>query len=281
MSRVRRSSWSSFLLGACTAAAVAVGSGALFNVVSASSAPRTLHVAATQESAGYATPEDAVSAYMEALQQADLQVMASAFAIETYAANYDFTGYLELIRAYSPTAPIKLPASDPFNVALNIESRSAQVVGGILYQYLRLCCPDLDPVQVQALPDDAAVAHFVDDLSTHANSEVLTSIDSFTFVPLEEVSADTYELYTSDRNEENIGAREAVLGADELTDLAVRFRSRDGDVYALFSVVRYGDQWWLSELGGTFASLLDISVTDGGIVPVDQAPLKVRKTRSQ
>jgi hypothetical protein len=45
------------------------------------------------------------------------------------------------------------------------------------------------------------------------------------------------------------GSREAVLGADELTDLAVRFRSRDGDVYALFGVVRYGDQWWLSELG--------------------------------
>jgi hypothetical protein len=270
MSRVRRSSWSSFLLGAWTAAAVAVGSGALFNVVSAASPPRTRDTAATHESAGYATPEDAVSAYMEALQQADLQATASAFAIETYAANYDFTGYLELIRAYSPTAPIKLPASDPFNVALNIESRSAQVVGGILYQYLRLCCPDLDPVQVQALPDDAAVAHFVDDLSTNANSEVLTSIDSFTFVPLEEVSADTYELYTSDRNEDNIGAREAVLGADELTDLAVRFRSRDGDVYALFSVVRYGDQWWLSELGGTFATLLDISLTDGGIVPVDQ-----------
>ena len=113
MSRVRRSSWSSFLLGACIAAAVAVGFGALFNVVSASSPLRTRDTAATQESAGYATPEDAVSAYIEALQQADLQAMASAFAIETYTANYDFTGYLELIRAYSPTAPIKLPSRTP------------------------------------------------------------------------------------------------------------------------------------------------------------------------
>ena len=138
MSRVRRSSWSSFLLGACIAAAVAVGSVPCSTSSARSSPLRTRDTAATQESAGYATPEDAVSAYIEALQQADLQVMARAFAIETFAANYDFTGYLELIRAYSPTAPIKLPASDPFNVALNIESRSAQVVGGILYQYLKL-----------------------------------------------------------------------------------------------------------------------------------------------
>lgn len=267
MSRIRKSHWSSFVLGACTAAAVAVGSGALLNTVSASSPPGT---AATQESAGYATPEDAVFAYMEALRRADLGAMASAFAIETYAANYDFAAYVELIRAYSPNAPIKFPASDPFNVAVNIESRRAHVVGGIHYQYLTLCCPDIDPVEVVALPDDAAVTNFVDDLSASANSDVLSSIDSFTFVPLEAVSADTYEVYTSGRNEENIARRAAVLGADEMTDLAVRFPSLDGEVYALLSVVRYGDDWWIDELGGTFASLLGLGFTDAGIVPVDQ-----------
>ena len=57
----------------------------------------------------------------------------------------------------------------------------------------------------------------------------------------------------------------------------MRFRSHDGDVYVLFSVVRYGDKWWLSELGGTFATLLDIGLTDRGIVrvdPTDQTPTR-------
>jgi hypothetical protein len=270
MSHNRRSHWNSFLLGVGAAAAVAVGSGVLLGAVSASSPPTTNDPAVTQESAGYATAEDAVSAYMEAFLQADLGAMASAFAIETYAANYDLTAELERIKAYVPSAAIKLPTSDPFNLALNTESRSAQVVSGILNQYLRLCCPDLDRLDVEALPDETAVADFVDDLSASARSDVLTSIDSFTFVPLEEVNADTYEAYSSDRNEQNIAGLEAVLGADELTDLAVRFTSPHGDVYALFGVVRYGDEWWVNELGGTFAILLGLNFFDGGIIPAGQ-----------
>jgi hypothetical protein len=270
MSRIRSSSWSSFLLGV-GAAAVAVGSGVPAEAASASSPPPTSATAVTQESAGYATPEDAVSAYMGVLQQADLGAMTSAFAIETYVANYDLTADLTRIKAYVPTAPIKLPPSDPFNVALNTESRRAQVVGGVLNQYLRLCCPDLDRSNVQALPDDAAVTSLVDELAASASSDVLTSIDTFTFVPLDDVSADTFEAYSSDRNEQNITGLEAILGADELTDLAVRFTTPDGDVYALFGVVRYGDQWWVHELGGTFAALLGLGFFDGGIVPAGQA----------
>lgn len=71
-------------------------------------------------------------------------------------------------------------------------------------------------------------------------------------------------------NQQNLARREAVLGADEMTNVAVRHPSLDGDVYALFGVVRYGDEWWRSELGGTFATLLGVSFTDAGIIPVDQ-----------
>jgi hypothetical protein len=195
--------------------------------------------------------------------------MTSAFAIETYVANYDFTAYVELLMAYSPVAPIRLPGSDPFNVALNVESRAAQVASGILLQYLTLCCPEVDRAMVQPLPDEAAAAQFVADFSTSASSDVLTAIDSFTFVPLDVIDPDAYEVYTSDRNKVNMARRVAVLGADATTDVAVRFATSFGDVYGLFSVVRYGDRWWINELGGTFAILLDASVVDGGLVPVD------------
>jgi hypothetical protein len=270
MSGIRRSSWSSFVLGACTVAAVAVGSNVVYTA-SASSPAEAPEDGARHESAGFSSPEDAVSAYLEGMAQRDLSVMVGAFAIETYAANYDLTAYLELIGAYGPTAPILLPSSDPFNVALNTESRYSRVVSSIMFQYLTLSYPDFEPMEVHPLPDDAAIDTFVEDLSAHATSEGLSSIESFTFVPLEEVSADAYEHYVSDNNRQNMTRRDSIAGADESTDVAVRFPTGGDDVYALFSLVRYGDMWWIQELGGTFAVLIGLEYTNSGIVAVDQA----------
>jgi hypothetical protein len=65
--------------------------------------------------------------------------------------------------------------------------------------------------------------------------------------------------------------RDSIAGADESTDVAVRFPTDGDDVYALFSLVRYGDSWWIQELGGTFAVLIGLEYTNSGIVAVDQA----------
>jgi hypothetical protein len=270
MSGTRRSSWSAFVLGACIVAAVAIGSG-LANTAGATSAPVGSESGARHESAGFPSPEDAVSAYLEGMADGDLGTMVGAFAIETYAANYDLTAYLEWIGAYGPTAPVLLPASDPFNVALNTESRYSRVVSSITFQYLTLSYPDFEPMEVQPLADDAAVDSFLEDLSANATSEGLSSIESFTFVPLEEVSAAAYEHYISDNNRQSMARRDSIVGADESTDVAVRFPTAGGDVYALFSLVRYADTWWIHDLGGTFATLIGLEFTSSGIVAVDQA----------
>ena len=256
-------------MGACAVAAVAVGSG-LANPASATSPPGESEAGASHESAGFSSPEDAVSAYLEAMAHGDLDVMVGAFAIETYAANYDLTAYLEWVRAYQPTAPILLPSSDPFNVALNTESRYSRVVSSITFQYLTLSYPDFEPTEVQPLPEDAAVDSFVDDLSAHITSDGLSSIESFTFVPLEEVSAAAYEHYVSDNNRQSMARRDSIVGADESTDVAVRFPTAAGDVYALFSLVRYADRWWIQELGGTFAILIGLEYSNSGVVAVDR-----------
>ena len=271
MSGTRRSSWSSFVLGACTMAALAVGFGALAHTASASSPPAASEAGARHESAGFSSPEDAVSAYLEGMAHADLGVMVGAFAIESYAANYDLAAYLEATAVYQPNAPILLPSSDPFNVELNTEFRYSRVVSSIIFQYLTLSYPDFEPTDLQVLADGAAVGSFVEDLSAHATSEALSSIESFTFVPLEEVSADAYERYVSDDNLQDMARRESIVGADESTDIAVRFPAAGGDVYALFSLVRYADTWLIQDLGGTFAILLGLGYTDSGIVAVDQA----------
>jgi hypothetical protein len=139
-----------------------------------------------------------------------------------------------------------------------------------MFQYLTLSYPDFEPTELQPLTEDTAVDSFVDDLSANATSEGLSSIESFTFVPLEEVSAGAYEQYVSDNNRQNMARRDSIVGADESSDVAVRFPTAGGDVYALFSLVRYADSWWIQELGGTFAILIGLEYSNSGVVAVDR-----------
>ena len=61
-----------------------------------------------------------------------------------------------------------------------------------------------------------------------------------------------------------------MFGADELTDLVVQFTVGEQEYLAFFSVARYGDAWWIEQLGGNFASLLGIGALQVGAVPTDE-----------
>ena len=50
------------------------------------------------EGDGFASPEAAAAAYVEAFKNEDMDQMLSAFAVETFAANFDFDEYVALIK---------------------------------------------------------------------------------------------------------------------------------------------------------------------------------------
>ena len=54
------------------------------------------------EGPGYDSPEEAVTAYLEAMKKGDARGMLSTFAIETYVAEMDAQAYLERMWAFTP-----------------------------------------------------------------------------------------------------------------------------------------------------------------------------------
>ena len=163
-----------------------------------------------------------------------------------------------------------VPAETPFSRALGIEQRRGDVIGQIVYQYVALADPELVPNQTINLTDEAALEDFYSGLASAVAAVDTADAGSFTFVSMADVDPDAAADYGSEQNQANIEALRAVFGADELTDLVVQFTVGEQEYLAFFSVARYGDAWWIEQLGGNFANLLGIGALQVGAVPTDE-----------
>ena len=226
---------------------------------------------AAYEGPGSASPQDAVSAYMNGLAAGDLDAMVSTFAVETFVDQFDLGAYLERIGVYSATVtPVLVPAETPFTQALGVEQRHGDVIGQIRFQFLALADPELEPTDVVNLSDDAALEDFYTSLVAAVAEVDLAEIGSFTFVPMADVDPVAAEDYESEQNQANLESLREVFGADEVTDLVVRFTVNQQEFLAFFSVVRHGDAWWVQQLGGNFANLMGIPALRVGAAPTDE-----------
>ena len=226
--------------------------------------------AATYEGPGSASSEDAVSTYMNGLASVDVGAMVSSFAVETFVDNFDFLAYLERLGVYSATiTPVVMPAETPFARALGIERRHGDVTNQILFQFLALADPELEPTEQVLLTDDVTPEDFSGSLASAVGAVELAEVGSFTFVPMADVDPGSADLYESAQNQANLETVRQMFGADEMTDLVVRFPVSDQEYFAFFSVVRYGDAWWVQQLGGNFANLLGIPPLRTGATPID------------
>lgn len=70
------------------------------------------------EGSGFDSPEEAVTAYLEAMQEGDVQGMLSTFAIETYVDNVDAQTYLTRMGAFVPDDQEACPSATPMRARL-------------------------------------------------------------------------------------------------------------------------------------------------------------------
>ena len=119
------------------------------------------------------------------------------------------------------------------------------------------------------LNEDVTPEVFSGSLAAAVGAVDLAEVGSFTFVPMADVAPEAAEVYESEPNQANLETIREMFGADEITDLVVRFTVSDQEYFAFFSVVRYGDAWWVDQLGGNFASLVAIPPLRSGATPVD------------
>lgn len=205
-------------------------------------------------SPGFATPEDAVRAYLAGVADADVAEVLGSAAIDEMAEGFDFVAYVERLRAWLPFLT-QAPATDPFLVEMNRAQQAAQLLGQTrMLIYSLLTTEDLEGGTVTPV-DGAWAQSFIDqvDLTRLAGLQVVAVL-----------LADA-ELQAGQRYLDNAAKQAAVQGADELTERVAVVLFEDRGYTVGFTLLRYGDTWKV----GSQSSAIAGTPWSGVATPVD------------
>jgi len=225
------------------------------------------------EGSGFETAEDAVMAYLDALRETSLDGMISTFAIESHAENFDLVAQLERLQAFHPSIIFQgqLPTTTHFTTAIASHGRQAQVAGQIMMQHSTLFFPHLvDEGRPTVLDRDNVrrdAQRIVNELGSSSHEDVMRSMRFLSFVTLESVSAQAYQFYISEVNQENIRRNLDIIGAQKQENVIARVEIGNEVYLFFFEVVSYGDSWFISSLQGNHGILLGVSAFNGGVAP--------------
>lgn len=233
-------------------------------------AEKTERKAMGMEGPGFDTPEQAAQAYLDALKRADVDEMISTFAMETYVEHFDFEKYLGRVKAYTLSMEQRLPPVNDFSKGINLAQRRGNLATAICRQYLTLLALFAEDANITKILEGGVLPLTEEEtgelVRALANPEYLQTLGTLRlveFVPPAQLS----DQYDSERNRENIAARAAAFGADELTDVAARVEIGGRRYLFFFDVARYGDRWYNLDHAGNLSNLMGVSVSYCGILP--------------
>lgn len=219
------------------------------------------------ESAGFDTPEAAVESYLKSMSEEDIPGMISAYAIETYVEHHDFEKQLEHIQVYNVRMQPRVPNTNEFTQAFNVEFRRNSIVESIFYQMMVFTNPPVDLYQTTALKPGAEVEGFIEDFEDALKELDLSEFELIGFID----PADLHEVYESPKNQEVMNRMADIYDVDELKSVAAIFEV-DKEIYLFCcNAAEYGERWYLHAPGGTIGNLLGISTQSAGMAPLSRS----------
>lgn len=223
------------------------------------------------EGSGFDSPEEAVTAYLEAMQEGDVQGMLSTFAIETYVDNVDAQTYLTRMGAFVPDDQEGVPLSNAYAREITISRRYAGLADQLYMQYLYYSWPEEygeftgDALR---LNEAGGADAFLSAMSASTFADALAGMEIVGFAD----PAALNDNYASQINQETIARQMTSYGCDEVADIAVRLNMGGEEWYQCMWAARYGEKWYNLSLSGNIGALLAIRTNAGGLVPAAALP---------
>ena len=214
----------------------------------------------TFEGSGYDTPEDAVLAYLDGLNQGDVTAMLSTFAYESYVAHVNPDYYVQRLKAFRIDSIACLPLTDDFSRSLMLNARYGEITDQLRYLYV-VSATNYDG-NITVIRDAEAYREL---MSQFENSPMSSWIGNVDFVEwLEPAALD--ELYSNSINIANIGWDAAVCGAEDMAILAAHIRLNGEDAIQTMSCVRYDGRWFNLSLSNRLSIVLNMSDYSAGLI---------------
>ncbi len=214
------------------------------------------------EGSGYASAEDAVTAYLKALQENDIEQMLATFAVETFVDNYDIAKNVDYFRAFLPTIGY-IPNISKYSRELNIEQRRSDLTSQIRKQYLTLTGSETvfdkagKPIPLE---EGVTAQDLLNDIFATDDQETLNNIEIGEFVAPETV----FKNYYDEVNQNNIAKRADSYGAEEIKVVYIWLLVGGTDCLMCMDTVCYSGAWYNLALQGFGASFLGVTVDNAG-----------------
>lgn len=196
------------------------------------------------EGPGFGSPEEAATAYLEALGQLDAGAMVSTFAVESYVEHCDLEAYLEWSRSYLPNDSIcPLPADSARSAAVAIRHlRVLQRAVGVVVSGFVSPSLGADASGIR-FEDEADIAQFRQEIDADLDRFKSNGISEVTRVDPNTLIDDYPRFEERDRSSEALGV------ADSAVEFLLFSFTANGETYYFApTAVAYDGRWFLAEM---------------------------------
>lgn len=214
------------------------------------------------EGNGFASPEAAVTFFLEGLKNLDFEQMLRAFAWETQAEHFSVEVKIRRARAYGSIIQPRLLGDSSFIRAANMYSLRAIQIDAIYQALESYILRENHPSNVSAngsiiFREDAELNDFISKFD-NGRLETLKDLKNIRFLTPDQV---TNGNFSSERNTKNYLEMNAVYCADETVDVPAVADVDDGILFFCPTVARYGDKWYLVSVSSMTALFIGLNVS--------------------
>ncbi len=266
------------VLGLCLGILISVF---IFQVQAAEPENSSASVTERRECEGFDTPEEAITAFCEALKEYDFEKALSTFALESYCENYDYAGFIERLRAFQPVSiNIISPAENDLSMNLNTMKRISDIAAKITTPLQMIAFDNMvlfsEDENIKQLADAlrSYQLYKADELSYSELKAIAVSMQQYPDFSNVEISEPLSPLklgalnpsYLSLNNLNNIFLQDVIAGASGAAEMGIIMEDKRNIYLVVINTVKYGDKWYNYSLGGNFMILMSIPVSRSGII---------------
>lgn len=198
------------------------------------------------EGEGFATPEEALTCYMEGLKNLDFEQLMLAFAWETQMEHYSVLANMQRSRQYTIFSHPRMPSINSFLFCANLND--------LRYNQVDLICRSIEEyILGEDAPSKVSGSSVYFEKDTDQAAEYLKKFDNGRLEKLTQMTnirflspdAITDNRFSSGKNPEQFIKQTACYGADEAVNLVGVADVGDETLYCCPTICRYGDKWYL------------------------------------
>ena len=224
------------------------------------------------EGPGFGSAEEAVTAYLEAMKNGDVEGMLATFAIETYVAEMDAQADLARMGSFQPGYGMRLPLGGEYQRRVAVAARYGQLAESLAYQWMLFSWPEGYEAfgdESITFQEDGDAEAFLTGLAENDAAARWQEMEIVEFVEPAELS----DMYLNERNQQTIARQAASYGCDEIVSVVAKLDIGGEEWYQCMDVARYGEKWYNLSFSGYIGILLAMSSYAAGLAPASELRL--------